>query len=659
KSLTGVTLKDENTCFVRTKTNEVFAIDGEKRAVHPLPFTQTSSFHSDALYYDTIQHRLYVTGFLRFWDEDKDKWKFVLPPKEASKILSTKPAISTFNVKVSNYDDKRLLFFDNFQLKLGTRSSEAFFFDQDYKAEPQQRIFDAHQCYSGKIFVAGTKGLYEFNANTKQFIKHNEHPTFNHRIQKLIELPDSTLVVGTRFDGIVLWKNEKVQHISTKEGLSSPYIRALHVDSSQNLWVGTNRGLDLIQVTADTFNIQGFTISDGLPSNEINSITSKGKQVWVATSNGAVKMPMKLPPASTAVQPYIERFLVNGKERILTAAQQLKWQENNLQISVAALDYRQAERIPYRYRFSQNEHWQYSYNPKIDVAKVAYGKYNFEVQAKGRDGRWSNSTFLSICIQAPLWRRLWMQIFVLITLLICFWIWWKRREIVRKERHRKAKQLVLLKQEIENLRQQAYRAQMNPHFIFNCLTAIQSFVLQEEKGQLIASDYLSKFAKLIRQSLEVSREESVILRQDIELLQHYVELEHFRFNHNFDYEFIIDASIDTYHIQIPPLLIQPYVENAIIHGFTNIERRGNLKISYSQVDQMLVIQVKDNGTGIYESQRKQKSKDRKHRSMGLDISKKRLSIQSRNTIQEDIVIEEMKEAHKVMGTCVTIRVPIF
>ncbi|MEN0047765.1 MAG: two-component regulator propeller domain-containing protein, partial [Bacteroidota bacterium] len=80
KSLTGVTLKDENTCFVRTKTNEVFAIDGEKRAVHPLPFTQTSSFHSDALYYDTIQHRLYVTGFLRFWDEDKDKWKFVLPP---------------------------------------------------------------------------------------------------------------------------------------------------------------------------------------------------------------------------------------------------------------------------------------------------------------------------------------------------------------------------------------------------------------------------------------------------------------------------------------------------------------------------------------------------------------------------------------------------
>jgi LytS/YehU family sensor histidine kinase len=311
---------------------------------------------------------------------------------------------------------------------------------------------------------------------------------------------------------------------------------------------------------------------------------------------------------------------------------------------------------------AKSKDWQIIQNPIINIANLSFGNYQFEIQSKGSDGTWSGSAFFTFKIKKPFWRSSIFQILVVI-LLLGGGIWWGRREQLKRDaEYKREQQISQMAQQVENLRQQAYRAQMNPHFIFNCLAAIQSFMLQEETDKLVASDYLTRFSLLIRQALNASRNNMVPLAEDMKMLDNYIKLEQFRFDFHFDYEIIIDNNLDTYNESIPPMLVQPYVENAIIHGFENIDRKGFLQVTYKKIDDLLEIVVQDNGSGIYQTQQKKQQlsaeKNVTHHSMGMEISKQRLLIQSANTSFEGIFIEEIKVDNKVKGTRIKLIIPL-
>ena len=215
-----------------------------------------------------------------------------------------------------------------------------------------------------------------------------------------------------------------------------------------------------------------------------------------------------------------------------------------------------------------------------------------------------------------------------------------------------------LQQRTRELEIQALRSQMNPHFIFNCLNAINRFILGHETEA--ASDYLTKFSRLMRMIMNHSRHPYISLAEEIEILRLYLDMERLRFKDAFDYRIIIADDLEIDDIRIPPLLVQPFVENAVWHGLMHKEERGNLTISFSATDDELTCVVRDNGVGRrHAAMLKSKSAER-HKSMGMQITAERMALLSGVEMTRPFfVIEDLYDEHgEPAGTLVTLTVKI-
>jgi len=205
----------------------------------------------------------------------------------------------------------------------------------------------------------------------------------------------------------------------------------------------------------------------------------------------------------------------------------------------------------------------------------------------------------------------------------------------------------------------ALRSQINPHFIFNCLNSIKLYIIENNTGA--AAEYLNKFSKLIRSSLDNSASEKISLSEELTSLQLYIELEAMRFKNKLQYQITIDENIDTDFVEVPPLLIQPYVENAIWHGIMHKEAGGSIIIRVTLIpgEPMLVISIKDDGIGREMSAALKNKSITKHKSIGTKVTAERLELINQHHKNGDsIQIEDVKNAAgEIAGTLVTIKIP--
>ena len=203
-----------------------------------------------------------------------------------------------------------------------------------------------------------------------------------------------------------------------------------------------------------------------------------------------------------------------------------------------------------------------------------------------------------------------------------------------------------LRQQASELEMQALRAQMNPHFIFNCLSSINRFILKNESEA--ASDYLTRFSRLIRLVLSNSKRPLIFLEDELEMLRLYIEMERLRFKNSFDFNITFKNEIEASAIPIPPLLLQPFVENAIWHGLMNKDGHGQLDISFTNDDSILTCTITDNGVGRKKAEELKSKKDVKGKSMGLQITAERLSKLNKENNQDTFFkVEDLydKEGH--------------
>jgi tetratricopeptide (TPR) repeat protein len=224
-------------------------------------------------------------------------------------------------------------------------------------------------------------------------------------------------------------------------------------------------------------------------------------------------------------------------------------------------------------------------------------------------------------------------------------------------RHREKEKTILLQKQLTEYQHKALHLQMNPHFVFNCLAAISSFIMQNDKEDAVK--YLAKFSKLMRLTLDFSKESLITIDKEIEALKNYLELEQLRFNKKFDFEIIKDPLIED-DTALPSLLLQPYVENAVIHGVIPKSGKGFIKITFRQTNDVLVCEIEDNGVGIETSRKLKENSVKIHKSMALEISKKRLE-----TLEElikkkiHLAIKEIKtKENGSEGTKVTLELPL-
>ncbi|MEL7421516.1 MAG: two-component regulator propeller domain-containing protein [Bacteroidota bacterium] len=646
----SIAVVNHDSAFVRTQDHRIHLLKPQEAPEEIPNYEELRRGHH--IYYDSITKRLWASVLLNFWQDGK--WHTpplyakanpsISIPTDRHQSFKTSPSAKFLN-RTWHYNTQQFFWADH--------HSDHTYISPKFKLSPHQRIFSIHESSRGRVFIGGMNNLYEFSQDGPTTpVLH--HPAFSNRIEAIAEMKDGSLLVGTKNGGLLIWKQDTILQLDQSAGLTSNNIENIHVDYEQQIWVGTNSGLNRIQLRADnSYHIRHFTLADGMPSNEITDIQSWQDQLWVGTLAGVIKLSIHFDFPNEAIQPLIEGAWVNGVSTPVSHLMHLRWQQDNIRLAVSSLDLPQQGKITYRYRFSEQATWTIAKNPMIEVAKLSPGNYTFEVQAQGRDGSWSASTFQPIHLQNPFWLTPWFWVF-LASLALLSAVSYYNLHLRRQAQQQQQKQEVLqLQNQIASLRQQAYQAQMNPHFVYNCLTAIQAFILSKnEKRQIIASDYLSKFAVLTRQALEAARKEVISLSEDIEMLGNYIELECFRFNNQFTYKFEISDDLPLHSIRIPALLIQPYVENAIIHGLSELPFPGHLTIRYEQDADLLKITVVDNGTGIYRQQRlkEEASIMSTHRSAGLNIAQRRIE----NTDEGHVTIQELQPNELYSGTQVSI-----
>lgn len=301
--------------------------------------------------------------------------------------------------------------------------------------------------------------------------------------------------------------------------------------------------------------------------------------------------------------------------------------------------------------------WTYSNNTFVQFTTLPPGNYRFVVYALNSDGQISsNPAIIKFGINPPFYKTWWFNLGLVILIFSLTYLFYKQRiKSIQQQEKEKAE----FSRKISESELKALRAQMNPHFMFNAINSIQNFVLKNDSKS--AQKYLTKFARLIRSVLENSKYELVWLNKEVEALELYVELEALRSSFSFDYEIVLEDSLSAENLFIPPMIIQPYIENAILHGITPLsDRKGLLTIKFSKEGSVLKCIIDDNGIGRKKAKEIKERKMLSHQSMGMNVTQDRIDIlnkQNHNLLTKVIIIDKEQDGASV-GTTVEITINI-
>lgn len=428
-------------------------------------------------------------------------------------------------------------------------------------------------------------------------------------------------------NGIGYIKNDTVWKFNIKSGLVSNNIYQIQKGVDGYMWIGTEKGVDRIQLLEkDQIEVKHFGADEGFTGIETSlnaSFKDAVGNLWFGTVNGlSVYKPTKvtktdLPPKIFFKSVKLFYDLLELKETAL------EYDQNSLSFSFDAVFLPNPKKVFFQWKLDgfDSEWSEPSRSKSITYSNLAPGNYVFYVRA-GYGENWSEPIKFEFFIDKPYWEELWFKSLIwggaigLIVLIVVFFVFRsrKRGKALRK-------QLELEKSLIE-LEQKALRLQMNPHFIFNSLNTIQHLII--EKDEKAAKYYLSKFAKLMRQILENSRERLISIDDEVNTLENYLIIEKFS-RSDFDYEIIVDDSIDRGEEILPPMMVQPFVENAIIHGLKGLkDRRGLIKISFLDKGDFLQFEIEDNGQGRMKAEEQKSQVANYHRSTALKVTQERL-----------------------------------
>ena len=449
-------------------------------------------------------------------------------------------------------------------------------------------------------------------------------------------------------------------------------VSQLLVDDKDRIWMSTNKGISMLNESRTKFT--NYDPADGLQGWEFGGRTALktydgylcfgGKNGFNIFHPDSLRINDFKPPVILKRIMIFDEALKMDSSYADMKTLKLSYKQNFFSLEFAALNYDHPEKNQYKYQLINFDKKEVSNgtNRVISYTNVPPGNYTLKVSASNNDGVWNKAGFeLELIIIPPFWVTWWFKTIVALILVASVLLFFRLRENrIRKE---EARQTAINKQ-IAEIKMMALRSQMNPHFIFNSLNSIQHFITTHEKEE--ALHYLSKFSKLIRKILENSRQNTVSVSNELELLKLYIQLEQLRFSNKFDYHISIDEKIDIENTEIPPLLIQPYIENAIQHGLINKSSKGDLWLSLERNNGLLVCKIEDNGIGRDKAQEIEQKKISRHVALGIKVTDERIStLSDLLDYKIEVVIEDLyktqqytDEALQATGTRVTISIPV-
>lgn len=530
----------------------------------------------------------------------------------------------------------------------------------------------------GKLWI-GTDGdgLFVFDTLTEIFVPRfldNKKQPIAKVIMCILPQENGIIWLGT-YSGLYKYdsKNASYQRFTEKEGLANNAVNTIVAQDADNFWISTNKGLSHFQVSTQKF--RNYDISDGLLDNCFNiysGLKSKKGVLYFGSMNGLVAFrPEELAEnkhipkvAITEIRLFNSVLTPNDSTGILrTSAEnttqiELNYRQNFLSFAFAALDYAQPEKNQYAYKMEEvDADWVYCGTRNFaNYADMKAGRYVFRVKAANNDGIWNEEgTQIIIIVRPPFWATWWFRVLMLGILGTSIYLFYQYRiNQIRKSEQQKAE----FNQKIADLSLKALRSQMNPHFIFNSLNAIDKYILMSD--ELNASVYLNKFARLMRMILVYSEKQIIPLKQELEMLEHYIQLENLRMEYPFSYKIECSDEIDVYSIKIPSLLLQPYIENSVRHGLLHKKGAGNIWVFIDIEHDYLHCTIEDDGIGREKSAEIQQKSISTHISQGMKITQDRLKLLNTNAeFRTTLKITDKKgENGNALGTKVELWIPI-
>lgn len=637
-----LTTDHDQTIYAGLRPSAICAINTAVKSCRNLSVPDEISREIWSLTYDPIHERLWCGSPLHFLDHTSE-WKkseyldSIAKPISAKKIVHSLTDTITYVSSNSGF----------FRVNNGVQRTEKLG-QSDTTKSTFDRTFAVASDAQNNIWVITTYGLKLWKEN-QYHSPPFDHPALQMQPRDLEILSDGTIAVGMRADGIVLEDNEdQFIHLTTEQGLTSNFITKLASSPEGEIFACTNDGLNYLTQQDGNWKIQTFTSKQGLPSDLVNDATSLNGELWIATVKGLAHF-KQIPEPFPMPNPVVEKISVNNADLIDLSKIGLRHNQNNITMRFYALHYRSGGDIRYRYRLhGADTSFIETYNRDVNFAQLAPGEYRFEVQAQNTDGMWSPSTMKQFVIHLAWWQTWWFRGAIILVFLAGLWYFYLRRL-------HEARRELKIQNKIRDLEAAALRAQMNPHFIFNCLVSIQQFITENDADS--ATTYLGRFAKLVRLALHSSIDGRHSLREEVEMLENYLALEQLRFKNNFTYVIHLPPELIADDITLPPMLIQPFVENAIVHGMKKKKGDGRIEIAFSKTENLLVVTVTDNGPGITDSL--QVKAENGHKSVGMTLTHRRLDILSGQANEGKVSHENLTDENgEVIGSKVCVEIPV-
>lgn len=521
-----------------------------------------------------------------------------------------------------------------------------------------KRVYSvAYSPIDTSLYFANSLGILYFTPNEKKYIKyHGQDIIASH----ICVTPRNLLIISSTMKGLFIAKNKKIfKNITTKDGLYSNETRKC-IYYKNHLWILFDNVIQKFNLISDK--IETYNINDGINSEEIRDISMYNDTVFLA-SNKLIKFPINL-TSHNAQKPslIIEKIEADSLKNISPYTElSLPYHTKNIKINFSLINFKGYNSSTILYKINNGDWLPLEKNLNVlSLLSLAPNDYRIELKARNEDGVEGNSVFYHFRIKPPFWQTWWFILLVILFLIgITALIYQKRLKEIQ-EKNKIIEDNLQLELDLQKSMLSSIKSQMNPHFLFNALNTIQSYIYLNDRRN--ASEYLNRFAQLTRMILDMSNKDNISLSEEITALNLYLELESARFETEFEYQIIMPEKINPNAMRMPTMLIQPYVENAIRHGLLHRQGLKKLLIQMQLLSEnSLQVIVEDNGIGREKAAELRKHRTNTHQSFSSEANRRRLEIlNGHHTHKVGVEITDLYDTQQqAIGTRVTIIIPIF
>ena len=511
------------------------------------------------------------------------------------------------------------------------------------KVRGKSVVFDAENL---RLYFATNKGLFVVSKNKTQEILYRGKSLY---ISRLVQY-GSQIFALTQNNKLLQVKDFQIIQPSIFQSLSQNKILNIRM-INERLYLNSDNGIFVYDFkTRKQYKKLSYN-----QDFEFSQITEIGDKVFIGVNRGILSLPLSYQEHQNYPKLILDVVKVNGKITSFSSQKSFENDENNLELKYALLNFTPGEKYKVFYKINNgNWHLADENSRKLDFPSLSAGDYQITLKTEDKNAA---PIVLNFTIKQVFWKS-WIFILCVGGLLIFLIIFYYRYQI-RKINYTKQLEIdtIRLEKESNSSKLKAFKSQMNPHFFYNALNTLQSYILTNEKKPALT--YLSQFSGLTRKILEFTEQDYISLEEEIETLKLYLELEKARFNGDLHYE-ISTKNIDHLSkIHIPVLLLQPYVENAIKHGLLHSRKEKILNISFEQKKDFLCIRIEDNGIGIEKSKIINAQKgNQKPASFATSAQEKRVEILNKMYKNSVSIIIENKENENGVSTGTLVKIQL-